>query len=210
MRRILKAVLVMAGVLALVLAGGFVSFTRSLVTDAPETPSRADGIVVLTGGAARIDMGLTLLAREKGGRLLISGVNPKTTRSEIQANNTANAAMFECCIDLGREARTTIGNASETAEWIRQHKFDSVIVVTSSYHMPRAMMEFRRLLEDVDLTAYPVVANGRRLDRWWADMAVFRLLLSEYSKYALAFLRIHVIEPYLPFLLTATDLQHTN
>lgn len=210
MRRIFRAVLVLASVLAFVLAGGFVSFTRSIATHAPETPSKADGIVVLTGGAARIDMGLTLLAREKGARLLISGVNPKTTRSEIQANNTANAAMFDCCIDLGREARTTIGNAAESAEWIRRHRFDSVIVVTSSYHMPRAMLEFRRLLDGVDLTAYPVIANGRRLDRWWADMAVFRLLLSEYSKFALAFLRIHIVEPYLPFLLTGTDLQHTN
>ena len=210
MRRILTAILVMAGMPALVLAGGFISFTQSLATVAPKTPPRADGIVVLTGGAARIDRGLTLLARDRGGRLLISGVNPTTTRSEIQANNTANAAMFDCCIDLDREARTTVGNAAESAEWIRRYRFDSVIIVTSSYHMPRAMLEFRRLLEDIDLTAYPVVADGRRLDRWWADIAVLRLLLSEYSKYALAFLRIRIIEPYLPFLLTGADLHHTN
>ena len=43
----------------------------------------------------------------------------------------------------------TRGNAAETAEWARAHQVRSLIVVTSAYHMPRALAELGRDLPDV-------------------------------------------------------------
>ena len=210
LRRFLLATALVTGLLLVSLAGSFVYFTQTLAMGPGESVARADGIVVLTGGASRIDFALSLLAREKARRLLISGVNPSTTREDIRntnaTENPANAAMFDCCIDIDRIARSTIGNARESAEWVRRNDFSSVIVVTSSYHMPRAMLEFRRILNDTTLMAYPVVANPQNLGHWWQDGGTFRLLVAEYLKFAAAIARVHIVEPYLPFLLTATEL----
>lgn len=142
--------------------------------------------------------------------MLISGVNPTTTREDIRTNNAAdnpaNGELFKCCIDIDRIARTTVGNARETAQWVHSNEFSSMIVVTSSYHMPRAMLEFRRFLNKTTLVAYPVVSDPESLGHWWQDLSTFRLLASEYFKYAAAIARVHIVEPYLPFLLTAADL----
>ena len=96
----------------------------------PET--RTDGIVALTGGAQRIGDAIDLLAKGYGSRLLISGVNERTSRDEIARLNPGQRRLFECCVDLDYRARNTIGNAIETRRWIERHRFRSLIVVTSA------------------------------------------------------------------------------
>ena len=119
LRRFMLATALVTGLLLVSLAGSFVYFAQTLAMGPGESVAKADGIVVLTGGASRIDFAISLLAREKARRLLISGVNPSTTREDIRnnnaAHNAANAAMFDCCIDIDRIARSTIGNARESA-----------------------------------------------------------------------------------------------
>jgi len=61
--------------------------------------------------------------------------------------------------------------------------FSKLIIVTSSYHMPRSLTELGRVMPDVRLVPYPVVAQGFRKERWWRDFATTRILLSEYVKF---------------------------
>jgi uncharacterized SAM-binding protein YcdF (DUF218 family) len=170
--------------LAVTLLGiGFLVFVNGVDRDQKVPIGDADAIVVLTGGPARIDAAVDLLERGKAKRLLITGVYPATTREELKQITAADKELFACCIDIDRQARNTIDNAVETRQWLAQHRFDSVIVVTANYHMPRAMAELGRVLPSVTLIPYPVVDKNVHVDAWWAYPGTTKLLASEYVKY---------------------------
>ncbi len=109
---------------------------------------RTDGIVALTGGAQRIGDAIDLLAAGYGRRLLITGVNERTSREEIARLNPTQRQLIACCVDLDYRARNTIGNAIETRRWMRTHHFSTVAVVTSNYHMPRTLVELDHALQE--------------------------------------------------------------
>ena len=182
-RTLLRAGAILFALAALLFAAGFVLFIRQIQTGTPDDGVRADAIVVLTGGESRVTEAVRLLAAGSGQRLLISGVHPKTTGAMLRRLNPDGARLFDCCIDLDRNARDTIENANETRRWLSRQGFGSVIVVTSSYHMPRGLVELRRALPDLKLVPYAVVPPKLQLDRWWTDPATLRLLGSEFVKY---------------------------
>ncbi len=161
---------------------GFPLFVWSLPR-ASADPGEADAIVALTGGEGRLVAGLELLAQGKGRRLLISGVNTDTKREELFAAVGEPAVPSTCCVDLGRSAADTIGNAEETTVWVRRNGFRSIIVVTAAYHMPRSLMELRAMLPDTRIVPYPVFPNRVRLSEWWHDPETTGVLTWEYVKY---------------------------
>jgi uncharacterized SAM-binding protein YcdF (DUF218 family) len=161
---------------------GFLIFTGSVQRNQPE-PRTADGIAVLTGGVARIDEAMKLLAQQKAKRLLITGVNRTTSKEKLKELASEGDQLFSCCVDIDKEARNTIDNATETSQWVALHHYNSIIVVTSNYHMPRALAELGRVMPHVTLIPYSVIDNNVRLDRWWTYPGTTRLLISEYLKY---------------------------
>jgi uncharacterized SAM-binding protein YcdF (DUF218 family) len=58
-------------------------------------------------------------------------------------------------------------------------------VVTSDYHMPRAMLELRAVLRPpaFALTTYAVPTAVLQNRRWWRSPRASRLLVVEYCKY---------------------------
>jgi uncharacterized SAM-binding protein YcdF (DUF218 family) len=179
--------LVMLAVVMLVI--GFFIFTGSIERSQLE-PRTADGIAVLTGGAARIDKAMKLLTQQKAKRLLITGVNRTTSTEELKQLASQGDQLFSCCVDIDKEARNTIDNATETSQWVARNHYTSVIVVTSNYHMPRALAELARVMPGVTLIPYSVVDNNVHLDRWWTFPGTTRLLISEYLKYLPALARL--------------------
>src|SRR5690606_27445497 len=137
----------------------------------------ADGIVVLTGGASRIPDAIELLAAGHGRRLLITGVHRTTSSRELARLVPRYEQLLKCCVDLDHSAINTVGNAAETRRWVKDQRFTSVIVVTSSYHMPRSMAELGRQLPDVRLIAFPVVTEKMRDEAWWDSLPTARLLM---------------------------------
>jgi uncharacterized SAM-binding protein YcdF (DUF218 family) len=172
---------VLACVVLLVI--GFVIFADSIEREARAPTASADGIAVLTGGVSRIDQAMKLLEQGKAKRVLITGVYRGTTEQELKRLASAGSEYFACCVDIDKEAFNTIGNAAETSEWVALHGYHSLIIVTSNYHMPRALAELGRVLPTVDLIPYAVVENNVQLHRWWTYPGTTRLLLSEYLKY---------------------------
>ncbi|MGZ5863463.1 MAG: YdcF family protein, partial [Methyloceanibacter sp.] len=134
--RLLFDALMLVVVLGLI---GFIVFVTGLERDQRDPERTADGITVLTGGRSRIDEAMRLLAHGKAKRVLITGVNRATTKEELKDLASQGDQLFDRNVDIDREARNTIDNASETSEWVAQHRYSSVIVVTSNYHMPRAL-----------------------------------------------------------------------
>ena len=179
--------LVMLAVVMLVI--GFFIFTGSIERSQLE-PRTADGIAVLTGRAARIDEAMKLLTQQKAKRLLITGVNRTTSTEELKQLASQGDQLFSCCVDIDKEARNTIDNATETSQWVARNHYTSVIVVTSNYHMPRALAELARVMPGVTLIPYSVVDNNVHLDRWWTFPGTTRLLISEYLKYLPALARL--------------------
>ena len=176
----------------ILLAGGFIWFIASIANEEVTLDTKADGIVALTGAAARIPDAIELLATERGKRLLITGVHRATSSREIARITPLYSKYFTCCIDLDRSALNTFGNALETKRWARGHNFNSLIVVTSNWHMPRAMAELAHQLPDVTLTAYPVISEKLKAEPWWSNTDTTRLLLGEYLKYLFARLRMRL------------------
>lgn len=155
----------------------------------PADPRTADGIIVLTGGQFRLDAAVALLKSGKGKRLLISGVNPIAADRDIQSVTGADRHLFACCIDIDRAAIDTIGNAAESAKWVRDNGYRTILLVTNNYHMPRSLLEMRRFVGEADVEPYPVV--NTRLDQvnWMANPDAVRVIVVEYTKYLAALAR---------------------
>lgn len=152
---------------------GYALFAVMLPRPAPEQPS--DAIVVLTGGAKRIERGLALMEKKLAKRMLVSGVARTVRPEELAAEYRANDALFRCCVDLGRESVDTRSNAEEVARWMERHKFRSMRLVTTDWHMPRARFELsRRLGGSVSVIGDAVESNPS-----------FAQLFTEYNKYLL-------------------------
>ena len=134
-------------------------------------------------GPDRIAGATALLAGGKAGRMLISGVNERTTRTELARENPRYAALVECCVDIGYAAENTHGNAVETARWSRRNGLRSLIVVTADFHMPRALAELRGALPEARLLAYPIRTPRLQPGQWWRDGEAMRLVAVEYAKY---------------------------
>jgi len=178
---------------AVVFAAGFLWFAWRVPRQEVALTTKADGIVVLTGGASRVVDAIALLASGHGKRLLITGVNRSTHSGELARLTPEYQHYFYCCIDLDHAARNTIGNAVETQRWTNDRGFRSLVIVTSNYHMPRAMAELTHRLPDIELIPFPVVTK-RRAEPWWSSATNARLLLLEYVKYLVAVTRIR-LEP---------------
>ena len=149
---------------------------------------------MLTGGSSRVSDAMELLAGGYGKRLLISGVHPTNAASDISRSLPDNQALLGCCVDLDRSAVNTRSNAAETRRWARERGFKSLIVVTSNYHMPRAIVELSHAMPDVELIPFSVIGDKWRDEPWWTSGATLRLLLSEYAKYVAAEVRVRLAD----------------
>jgi uncharacterized SAM-binding protein YcdF (DUF218 family) len=167
---------------AVLLSIGFAVFVAQVSMPNDGTNARADAIVALTGDEERIETATQLLATGRAERMLISGVNRRTTRAALERLTTDSHHWFECCIEIGYEARDTIGNADETSRWMASHGFDTLIVVTSDYHMPRSLIELGRAMPSVQLIAHPTPSRYLSRPFWWVSLETTRVLLAEYVK----------------------------
>jgi uncharacterized SAM-binding protein YcdF (DUF218 family) len=197
-----------AAVLAIMLVGiliGFAGFVSQLRGAEVKPAGKADGIVVLTGGSSRVSDAMELLADGYGKRLLISGVHPTNDASDISRSLSDNQSLLGCCVDLDRSAVNTRSNATETRRWVRERGFKSLIVVTSNYHMPRAIVEMSHAMPDVALIPFAVVGDKWRDEPWWTSGTTVRLLLSEYAKYVAAEARVWLADAGLELAPEAAD-----
>lgn len=166
--------------------GGLVWFAERVVPGVTAEDGQTDAIVVLTGGRNRLTEGLLLLADERADRLFVSGVYHGVDVAALLALQQAAPQELECCIELGYEADDTAGNARETGAWAGDNDIASIRLVTSAYHMPRALVAFRAAMPDITIVPHPVDSDAVPLDEWYTHPGTALLLASEYSKYLAA------------------------
>lgn len=149
---------------------GFLWFAVALPQ--PAGPGAADGVVVLTGGSGRVGRGLEVLRRGWAERMFVSGVDRDVKPHEFAIEYKVNSAQMACCVTLGFQATDTMGNAAETAAWVKGQKIRTLRVVTNDWHMRRAMLELGQTLpQDVVLVADAVPTRP-----------ALRTLFTEYNK----------------------------
>jgi len=154
--------------------------------------SRTDAIIVLTGGGDRLAEGFRLLDRGLAKRLLVSGVATGVTLPQLidrlgeQRDSIPSAEELACCVTLGYAAGNTVGNADESAAWLRSNGAKSVRLVTANYHMLRSLLEFRRKVPDISVVPNPVFPSEVRDPHWFVKPRTLLLLVNEYHKYLVA------------------------
>ena len=190
----------MKGLVAILVAlaiwtAGLLAFADRVARLTPaEEPPAAQGIVALTGASD--------LRLEAATRLLVSGVNRKTTRRDMLGVTGAAKPIFDCCVDLGFVAADTIGNASESADWARAMGYTRLILVTADFHMPRAMLELKSAMPDARITPYPVATPAYDARHWSGSTEGARRIALEYCKYLVILTREGILslgpKPHLP------------
>ncbi len=92
--------------------------------------------------------------------VIVSGGNPQR-HSAAEADNYGpfllRAHVAREDVVLENTSLTTYENAQHVARILRGERYDSLMLVTSAYHMPRALMDFHRF----GLTPDPVASNVR-------------------------------------------------
>lgn len=168
---------------------GLNRFADSIPRSVADAQRKTDAIIVLTGGTLRLETGFELLSRQTAEKLLVSGVDKSVPIDEILKLTGLTPEDVECCVTLGYMAEDTGSNASESASWIRANHIASIRLVTSGYHMPRSLLEFRDAMPDLEIVPHPVFPEHVMIDEWWRRPGTAGLVVGEYNKYLLAALR---------------------
>ncbi|MHC1698528.1 MAG: YdcF family protein [Geobacteraceae bacterium] len=142
-----------------------------------------DAIVVLTGGRGRVEEGIRLYREHRARWLYLVGVDPSVRKSDLFKDQEGSRGGAE--IVLEKSSRNTLENALYTRDLIARHKIRSLRLITSRYHMKRAVLIFRSTLPK-DIAVYPYPVDSKNLKQaWWSHGGSFRLLFSEFYKYCL-------------------------
>ncbi len=161
---------------------GLLWFISQIESTENKNLTSSDAIVVLTGSKGRIDAGIQLLLEKKASHLFISGVGPQVYLDDLSkcllSFDQQQVKQIENSISLGHFASTTEENAIETADWVKQHNYKNIILVTSNYHMPRSLFLLKKAMPSIQLTPYQVVKH----EQYWKNIDTLKLVILEYNK----------------------------
>ena len=186
--RLFRRLLVATLAALLIWTAGLISFAGSIPKSIKDPARHTDSIIVLTGGSGRLEEGLNLLELNMAKRLFVSGVYQGVDVKTLFKMFQRNPWHLETRVGIGT-ATNTLGNATETAEWIAGKGFRSMRLVTASYHMPRSLLEFKHAMPNAQITAHPVFPTHVKVDEWWAWSGTAELIAGEYNKFLFAWLR---------------------
>ena len=162
---------------------GLVYFTLQIPVQQPTSNFKTDGIVVLTGSKDRVIKGIELLIEGRGDKLLISGVGNSVSLNDLKKLANYKSHKLDEHITLGYYATNTRTNADETDMWMELNNYMSLQLVTSDYHVPRSLIEFKVMLPNVQIIPYPVFSDNIHSTHWWKSLGSTRLIMIEYHKY---------------------------
>ena len=165
------------------------NFVDQIPISALTNDEQTDAIVVLTGGSSRLEEGINLLAQRKAKKLFVSGVYRGVDVRRLLSLSQRAPDDLVCCIEIGHTATSTEGNATETKLWMDQEGYQSLRLVTASYHMPRSIREFQHHMPQVRLVPHAVFPAQFKRQQWWRWPGTASLILTEYAKYLMSSVR---------------------
>ncbi|OGP30372.1 MAG: hypothetical protein A2073_05535 [Deltaproteobacteria bacterium GWC2_42_11] len=152
------------------------------ITNYKDDYSTAGAIVVLTGGMGRVEEGASLLLAERAKYLIISGVNRESDLKSIFF--TIGLDIDSSRVILENNSKSTYENAVEAGKIIKDKNFRDIILVTSKYHMKRALYVFRSVIPpDVKINPHPVSTSNFDEKHWWKNTTSIRIIFFEFIKF---------------------------
>lgn len=170
---------------ASVIAGLFLYARTIRMSSARGCPEKADLIVVLTGAAGRINEGVRLLDEGVAPLLFVTGVEAAGQFYLNAPGYDVKRLRMEGKVLVDSTAKNTRENAFQTKLILKKIKPTpkSILLVTSVYHIPRAVLMFRKRLSSVEICAHPVRSSNYDPNRWWKDFMGIKILVGEFFKY---------------------------
>lgn len=159
LKKMTKFLIIPIGIIllvALLQAGYFIKLTKG------NTPIRkADLIVVFPGDPERIAAGHTLA--KAGYAPNLSVVNWSQAQFQKQMQRYGDLPAIQ--LITGGKSRSTFEDVYNAKQIISQHNYHSIVLVTSSYHLPRALFLLKTSLLGsglkVDVQHYPVAMREK-------------------------------------------------
>lgn len=177
-----KGFLALLLLISCVIAVLFIDFVYTTYSLRQRTVS-TDAIVVLTGGRGRVEEGIRLYRAGRARRLFLVGVDPAVRKADLFSEKKGERGGED--VILEKASRNTLENALYSRDLIARYEIRSVQLITSRYHMKRAVLIFRSVLPK-DIAVYPYPVDSKNLkQKWWRHEGSFRLLLGEFYKYCL-------------------------
>jgi uncharacterized SAM-binding protein YcdF (DUF218 family) len=145
----------------------------------------ADVVIAISGDAERVRTASDLLNHGYGRWLLLSG-GPLGRYGSVarMASDARDHGVSEARMLLDAHAISTTGNAEGSARLMQARGLHSAILVTSPYHMRRAIIIFRSVFQPRGLSvrAFPVQDSFFKVRGWWWRRMERQLVLREYGK----------------------------
>ncbi len=162
----------------------FFLFINKIPDEEAMTNEGVDAIIVWTGDYARIKTAFLLHERNENTLLFISGAYDGASLEEIRIASGYDKPPKEKLIHIGRQARDTIGNAQETADFVREHNIGKIYLITSNYHIPRSLYLLKKQnIPNLQVFPIPVFHSYFTIENWWKNRDSLEMIISEYSKF---------------------------
>ena len=179
---VIKALITLSVVLLVVIAALFIDFTYKTFSYR-QSSVKADAIVVLAGGKGRVDEGVRLYRERRAAYLFLIGVDPSVRKSDLYRPQAGDPSSDN--VILEKSSRNTLENAIYGREVLLRQRVESVVLITSRYHMKRSAILFRNALpKNVAIYPYPVDSKNLK-EAWWNHGGSFHLLFTEFYKYCM-------------------------
>ena len=180
---------------------GLVDYQERILSLKEYSPKKASNIVILTGGSNRIRDGLKIIKNLENSaiintKLLISGTGKGFTISNVKKLLPKNKSLnifLNCCIELDNKSQNTHSNAIETFKWAKKNNIKTFILITSNYHMPRAVLEFKARMPNFEIITHPITPKKHDISNWMHSFETFSLIFIEYSKFLIAISKIKIL-----------------
>ena len=173
------------------------NFKENILSFTKYNNKESTNIVILTGGTNRIKDGLKIIedfkkSKKFNFKILVSGTGLGFTKNSLKnkLGPKFNSQLIQCCIDLDNVSKNTFTNASETFKWTIKNDIEEFILITSNYHMPRAILEFKNIMPKLKIYTYAITPKKHDIKNWLNSYQTFSLIFTEYCKYIIANLRI--------------------
>ena len=162
--------------------------------------TKSSNIVILTGGTNRIKDGLNIInhfdkSKRNNFKILVSGTGKGFSKNSLikQIGPNFNPKLIECCIYLDSVSKNTLTNAIETSKWANRNDLKEFILITSNYHMPRAILEFKNVMPNHKIYTFPITPRKHNIKEWMRSYETFSLIFKEFCKYIVSNLRIKLL-----------------
>lgn len=158
---------------------GFVSYIYWAESYATDNRTITNAITVITGGRQRLEISISLLKAGYAPILFIAGVESQSQLKNFLAEQGIKQQQIIYAPTI--IANNFVGGQSgtgEIADFVVNHNLSSIRLVTSSYHMPIALEEIRRLIPvsyGIHIIPHPILSDQRQ----------YSLIVKSYHQYLL-------------------------